>query len=213
MNKKEVFQKMINDAATTKERIFYSAVYLFSTKGFANVGIRELCRSVDIKESALYNHYKSKEDLFLSILEVFKEASSKVVFSDEEIESAVQSGDIALFFKENMKKFSYSTNNPLYHTILQIILMESYTNAHAHDLARSHLYYLRRDYTEKVLRGMMDNGDIKECDVEVVTAEYYYGLKGLLDEYLLREVWNEDTDVIMKRIEKHIAFFVEILKK
>jgi len=213
MRKEAIFQKMIQEEITTKQRLFYSAVYLFSTKGFANVGIRELCRSVNIKESAFYNHYKGKEELFKKILDYFTEISNKVIFTDIEIDDIVKSGDIRLFFEENMKKFSYNTNNPIYYTILQIIFMESYTNTQAHDLAKNNLYHLRRDYTEKVLKKMIANGHIKECDVERVTAEYYYALKGLLDEYLLYEVWNEDTNEIMKRIENHINFFVDILKK
>lgn len=213
MKKEDVFQKMIQEAASTKQRLFYSAVYLFSTKGYAHVGIRELCSSVNIKESAFYNHYKSKEELFIKILDYFSEISNKVVFTDEEIEAIAKSGDIRYFFEVNMRRFSYNTDNSLYHTILQIVFMESYTNAQARDIAKHNLYHLRRGYTEKILKRMMDDGYIKECDVEVLTAEYYYALKGLLDDYLLHEVWDEDTKEIMKRIERHIDFFVKMLKK
>ncbi|MEQ8154512.1 MAG: TetR/AcrR family transcriptional regulator [Clostridiaceae bacterium] len=213
MNKQEVFQKLINEESSTKQRLFYSAVYLFSAKGYSNVGIRELCRSVNIKESAFYNHYGSKQELFNSILEYFTETSGKVVFDEDEIERIVQSGDIRHFFIENMKKFSSITGNPLYHTILQVVFMECYTNNKAYKLAKNNLYYLRKEYTEKVLTRMIKNGSIKDCNVEQITVEYYYGLKGLLDEFLLHEVWNESTEEIRERIVKHIDFFVELLKK
>ena len=213
MKKKDIFQKMIEEEASTKQRLFYSAVYLFSTKGYANVGIRELCRSVNVKESSFYNHYGSKGELFQKILDYFTQISQKVILTAEEIKLIVKSGDIRYFFEENMKKFSYNTDNPLYHTILQIIFMESYTNPQAYELAKNNLYYLRRDYTEQVLKEMMDKGYIRECDIEVVTAEYYYTLKGLLDEYLLHEVWDKDTNEVMKRIKDHMEFFVEMLKK
>ncbi len=213
MDKKAVFETLIEEATSTKERLFYSAVYLFSIKGYANVGIRALCSSLNMQQSAFYNHYSSKEELFEAILARFAELSSQVVFTEQEIDDVVCSGDVALFFIENMKKFSASTGSPLYHTLLQIVLMESYTNPIAHEIARHNLYYLRKGYTEQVLSRMMEAGDIKPCNVEVVAAEYYYALIGFFDEYLLNEVWGESTDVIDKRIEEHIRFFVELLKK
>ena len=213
MSKKDIFKEMIEEETSTKQRLFYSAVYLFSTKGYANVGIRELCSSVNIKGSAFYNHYSSKEELFKRILSYFTETSNEVIFTDEEIEDIAATGDIKYFFEENMKKFANSTNTPLYQTILQIVFMESYTNEEAFNIEKNNLYYLRKGYTEKVLKKMMDKGYIRTYDIEVVTAEYYYGLKGLLDEYLLLEVWNQDTSEIMRKIHNHIHFFAELLKK
>jgi len=146
MNKNEAFQKLINEESSTKQRLFYSAVYLFSVKGYSNVGIRELCRSVHVKESAFYNHYCSKEELFNSILAYFAKTSGKVVFDENEIDRIVQKGDIRHFFNENMKKFSSVTDNPLYHTMLQIVFMESYTNNKAYQLAKKSILSAKRIY-------------------------------------------------------------------
>ncbi len=213
MNKQKIFESLISKAGSTKQKLFNSAVYLFSTKGYANVGIRELCHSVDIQASSFYNHFNSKEGLFDSILEYFAATTEQVVLTDDEVEAIVSTGDVRVFFIENMKKFSSYTANPLYYTVLQIVFMESYTNAKAYELGKNNLYYLRKGYTEKVLRMMIENGSIKDCNVEVVTAEYYYALKGMLDQYLMHEVWNEDTEEIMGRIYDHIDFFIALLQK
>ena len=213
MNKQAYFQELMNQETSTKQKLFYSAVYLFSHKGFANVGIRELCASVKVKESAFYNHYKSKDEIFSRILEYLVQTSNQVKYSDKEIEKAVKTGDIRLFFEQNMQKFMDTAGNPLYHTILQIVMMESFIHPEARTIAYGNLYYLRRDYTEKVLRGMLDGGAIRECDPRLVTASYYYGLKGLLDEYLLLEVWDDDVAAISLRIKEHVGFFVDMLRK
>ena len=213
MDKEAFFLKRIQEATSTKEKLFISAVYLFAKKGYANVGIREICSSLNIKGSAFYNHYRSKKDLFKEILDCFSAMMNKMTFSDEEIDEMATRGDIRYFLEENMRKFSQITNNTLFYTILQIILMESYTNEQAYALGKNNLYYWRRGYTEKVLAKMIENGSIKEFDVKMITAEYYYALKGLLDEYLLHEVWNEDKSAIMEKITQHIDFFVNILKK
>ena len=68
----------------------------------------------------------------------------------------------------------------LYHTALQIVLTEAFLHPAAARLANKNLYYLRRGVTmtERVLSGLMERGAIRRCDVETVTAEYYYALKG-----------------------------------
>jgi AcrR family transcriptional regulator len=213
MNKQEFFETLIARENSTKQKLFYSAIFLFSQKGYANVGIRELCRSVNVKESAFYNHYAGKEELFRKILDDFVARGEQVVYTDEEIQATVSTGNVRAFFEQNMRRFTQAAGDPLYHTVLQIVIMESFTNPQAKAIARHNLYYVRRDYTEKVLQGMLENGFIRGCDPAAVTAEYYYGLKGMLDEYLLVETWNEDLTPIRRRISDHIDFYVCLLQK
>jgi AcrR family transcriptional regulator len=49
--------------AGTAERITAAAIELFSTKGFAGTGIRELAERVGISTASLYHHIGSKDDL------------------------------------------------------------------------------------------------------------------------------------------------------
>lgn len=211
MNKKDYFSTRIKEAESTRERIFLNAVYLFSVKGYDNVGMRELSNTVGIKASSFYNHYPSKEAVFTAILEQFEDYMNRVVFSDDEIESIVEKGDVAVFFRENMEKFDQITGNPLFFTMLQIVFMESYKNKKAYDIAINNVYYVRKAYTETVLRKMQEKGSVKDVDVELITAEYYYGLKGMLDEYLLQEVWGKDVAYLLERIKRHVGFFIKIL--
>ncbi|MBN3491138.1 TetR/AcrR family transcriptional regulator [Acholeplasma equirhinis] len=52
---------------STKELIYQNAIELFSTHGYNNLGMRDLAKSVGIKASSIYNHYKSKEDILMDI--------------------------------------------------------------------------------------------------------------------------------------------------
>ena len=53
----------------TKEKIFDVALDLFSQKGFDAVSVREIAREVGIRESSIYNHYKSKEAILDAIID------------------------------------------------------------------------------------------------------------------------------------------------
>jgi AcrR family transcriptional regulator len=209
MTKQEKFNQLIQSAATTKERMFLSAIYLFSTKGFSNVGIRELCRSVNVKESAFYNHFAGKDDLLVEIFQRFVEISTREAFSEEELQTLISTGNIDAYLKESMKEFIVCINNPLYFTILQIINMESYTNPKAYDMVKNNDYIL---HTEMILNRMMAGGFLKKLDARAVSISFYYCLRGLMHEIMLKDVWNEDVDELLDMIEKHVQLFLNLLK-
>ncbi len=212
MDSQAKFETLIRQAESTRQKLFYAGLRLFSQKGYASVGIRELCRMVGIKESSFYNHYTGKESLLEEILAYFDQASDQVVMTDVEILALIERGSVRTFFEENMKRFSAITSNVLYHTALQIVLTESYLHPRAAEIAKKNLYHLRRDYTEQVLAGLMERGAIRAYDVQAVTAEYYYALKGMLDEYLLLQLWDADLTPILSRISSHIDFFSRMLE-
>jgi AcrR family transcriptional regulator len=209
MNKADTFNNMIQEANSTKQRLFYSAIYLFSTKGYDSVGIRELTSSVNIKESAFYNHFKSKESLFSEILNHFIEISNIPVFTNEEVEEIIETGNIECFLKTSMQVYSTISNSPLYYTLLQIILMHSYTNAKAWQLAKQGEHYVQ---LEKLLEQMVDRGFIRNINIKAATASYYYGIAGIMQEFVIRKAWDEDTSEMVHMIENHIELFVKILK-
>ena len=53
---------------TTKQRILAEAVSLFAKEGYEAVSVEQIAKAVGIKAPSLYKHYKSKRDIFDSIL-------------------------------------------------------------------------------------------------------------------------------------------------
>jgi AcrR family transcriptional regulator len=60
----------------TKERILNISLELFSKHGFSGVSVRDIAKKVGVRESALYKHFKNKQDIFDSIIVVMKERIS-----------------------------------------------------------------------------------------------------------------------------------------
>jgi AcrR family transcriptional regulator len=56
-----------------KEAILQAATQLFSEKGFKDASMAELSKMTGAAEGTIFYHFKSKEELFLSILEKLKE--------------------------------------------------------------------------------------------------------------------------------------------
>jgi len=51
-----------------KEKIIHETIKLFSLKGFLSTSINDILRETSASKGGLYNHFKSKEDLFFAVL-------------------------------------------------------------------------------------------------------------------------------------------------
>jgi len=55
----------------TKSRIFNCAIELFMLKGFNDVSIQDIAHTVGIRQSSVYNHFKSKQELLDTIYDYY----------------------------------------------------------------------------------------------------------------------------------------------
>ena len=53
----------------TRSNILASAIKLFSTRGFNAASVDDICADAGISKGAFYHHFKSKQDLFLALLD------------------------------------------------------------------------------------------------------------------------------------------------
>lgn len=63
---------------TTKQKILNEALTLFAEKGYSAVYVGDIADAVGIKAPSLYKHYKSKQAIFDSCIEVFSERMAQV---------------------------------------------------------------------------------------------------------------------------------------
>lgn len=111
---------------TTREKIIYEALSLFSISGYDAVTIREIASAVGIKESSVYNHFENKRDILNKIIE---ETLTRYYDTLESIKLP-QSGN------ENVSE--------LYDNITDEVFLQMCTNIF--------LFYLKDDYISKLRR-------------------------------------------------------------
>ena len=76
---------------TLKNIIIHEAQKLFSLNGFLSTGINDIIKAADTSKGGFYNHFSSKEDLFLQVLtESQKIWREKVLDTISEIDSPTQ---------------------------------------------------------------------------------------------------------------------------
>ena len=109
----------------TKDKILIEALSLFSVSGFSGVSVRDIAKAVGIRESAIYKHYKNKQQLFDTIVEV-------------------SAGRIDSLQEELISKFNHNVNTKEVFPIS--IIQEIYCNIF--------LFYLTDDILSKFRRMM-----------------------------------------------------------
>ena len=76
-----------------KQEILDKATLLFATKGFANTSMTEVATLAEIAGATIFYHYKTKEDLFLSVLERVKNGlleAFSLYFHEEHFSSGLE---------------------------------------------------------------------------------------------------------------------------
>ena len=85
--------------SNNKERIFDVSIDLFSEFGYDGVSIRQIAKEVGIKESSIYNHYKSKESIMDAILDYYID---RMMSNDIPVSQASENLDVSFdYFYES----------------------------------------------------------------------------------------------------------------
>ncbi len=58
-----------SDGEETRKRITVKARQLFIQKGYGAVSMNEVCEAAEVSKGSLYHHFKSKDELFLQVIE------------------------------------------------------------------------------------------------------------------------------------------------
>ena len=82
----------------TKERITHEALKLFSQNGYNGTSVKQIADAVGIKDASLYKHFKSKQEIFESIVEMSTKSFSSRM-GKFGVDFAQNKDDRAAFFK------------------------------------------------------------------------------------------------------------------
>jgi AcrR family transcriptional regulator len=197
----------------TKEKIFDVSLDLFSQKGFDAVSVREIAREVGIRESSIYNHYKSKEAILDAIIDYFMSELTSSSPPEDEMEKLMETPE--LFFELGAKAFIGRMSAPKTEKIWRIISIELYHNEKIREFFKKELLEVPLVSWEEIFTKMMERGVIKQVDSKVLAYEYFSFAIYLLFEYFVLNY--EDTDetfmeMMWDKMSNHAEFILDAVK-
>ena len=180
---------------TTKQRILLEALRLFSKEGCDAVSVERIAGAVGIRAPSLYKHYKSKQDIFDSILQEMelrdRENAAACALPEDTMDAMPEAyanpsiGDLIAFSK---MQFRHWTENEFAAAFRRLLTIEQYKNEEMNRLYHQYLGSGPLAYTADLLGSMEE-------------ALLFYG-----PMHLLYSVYDEaqDKQAVLERLDKHV---------
>lgn len=119
----------------TKELIMDVSLKLFAKNGYDGTSVRQIAKEVGVRESALYRHFKNKEDILNSVI---KESQKRIkdAYIENEVPETVME-DISKGYRElsqdklfeiSWNLFSLYTKDPIVSNFRKLLLHEKSRN-------------------------------------------------------------------------------------
>lgn len=198
---------------STKDRLFQTAIDLFSSQGFNGVSIRDLTRTVGIKESSFYNHYRSKDELIEAIFTYYKTAFRGTMPPEGRIETILAATSPVEFLKQGNDRFLQRMTEALIPKIWRILFTEQYRDERARAIIQQDMIQSPLAYIEKVFKKMIEMGLIRPYNPRLLAVEYQYPVAFIFSTFLMLDFEHADISKLKKQLSDHVEFFWNIIRK
>lgn len=137
----------------TEEKILLVALELFSKQGYSGVSVRDIAKEIGISQSALYKHYKNKEDILNKIIIEVDQRLKKTYLKNAvpNINSESLSGDYSKLAVEKLSEISWN--------IFKLYVKDEVVSSYRKLLAREQYNndFAKNIYDKTFINGAIEN--------------------------------------------------------
>ena len=192
----------------TKQNILRVATTLFSEQGYKGTSVRNIASEIGIKQSALYNHFKNKEEIFLEVSrEIFNTPFS---FEPSELkENALNGKAFVSKFAQQYKLVTFDKSSEKMFRLLMIELLQS------KELREQFMSEFHDKNIKLLSEGffiMMQNSLVRSGDPMIMAYEFISTLFYIRLQVTLLRFDSKSTDMLATQFEKHVDYFWESIK-
>ena len=195
---------MMNDIPT-KERILYAALDLIAEKGYDGVGVDLIAENAGLKGPSLYRHYKGKEDIFNSLIDLVishYEEGFRLKMKPEEFPKSMDE-----LIENTMRRIQFTMHDDIVRKTRRILAMEQFRSKRMADLtSRYHLENLQRMYAGIFAR-LIENGILKKDDPDLLALEFVSPVSLLIH---MCDRQPEREEEVLDGIRNHFEHFAKV---
>jgi len=199
----------------TKQKILDAALDLFSVSGFEGISVKQIADRVGIKDSSLYKHYKSKQDIFDTLLEEmntrFAETVALYKLPQGEIQKVAREyghQDLIWLKKACEAVFLFMLKDPKASKFRKMLIIEQYKNSKVAATIQSWFFNDAIQFQTDLFTEMMAQGYFKEASPRTIALQFYAPFYLLLCQYDTQpEKEAEALELLMEHIEQFAAVY------
>lgn len=176
---------------TTKERIIEEALTLFSVKGYKGTSVKNIADAVNIKDSSLYKHFGSKQEIFDTIVkkmdEKIADMSSELGMPDgsDMKQAGEKFGAMTLEEVKTLTKkvFLFYLEDEFMSRFWRMANIEQYQNSEIYEVYRNFFMEKSLVYQTALFSAMIEQGILENASPELMAMNFYAPLFFLLSKY------------------------------
>lgn len=196
---------------STRERIIEVSLELFAQRGFSGVSVRDIAKVVGVRESALYKHFKNKQDILDQII-IEMQSRIRSVYVEQQVPEAVRE-DVTVGYEElsedRLKEITWQlfclyTKDPMVSNYRKLLVREMLVSNHIADLySEAFIMGVLRRQGETFSK-LVEDGMFRKEEAEIVALHFYGPIFLLFQQY---DCHPEQEEEIKNILEKHVEAF------
>lgn len=198
----------------TKDKIFDTALDLFSKKGYDSVSVRTIASEVGIKESSIYNHYSSKKDILMSILNYFEEYFKGNPLDYENIRKLLEENPEE-FYHQGSEMFKQQIFEEKILKIMKLIFVQMYQIDEVKEFFLREILGWSTDFWSDVFEILIQKNVIgSDCNPNKL-AEMYFGFSMFkLWEIFLKydDFPKAEIEIMFDEVEEYHKFLLDSVR-
>ena len=176
---------------TTKQKILNEALTLFSEKGYSAVYVGDIADAVGIKAPSLYKHYKSKQDIFKSCVEVFSDRMEQVrnelrLPDTPRSDTTYQTMTTEDIVDSVTALFMFYWKDDIAAKFRKMLMIERYHNSELNKLFEDLFINGAIEHEEKIFANLIDANIIRKDNPHILALRFYTPIFYLLQKYDMR---------------------------
>lgn len=198
----------------TKDKIFDTALDLFSKKGYDSVSVRTIASEVGIKESSIYNHYSSKKDILMSFLNYFEEYFKGNPLDDENIRKLLEENPEEVYH-QGSEMFKQQIFEEKILKIMKLIFVQMYQIDEVKEFFLREILGGSTDFWSDVFEILIQKNVIgSDCNPNKL-AEMYFGFSMFkLWEIFLKydDFPKAEIEIMFDEVEEYHKFLLDSVR-
>jgi len=194
----------------TKEKILKTALKLFSSKGYKATTVRDIAGTMGVKQSALYNHFKNKDEILETLIAGLTSSAIVHIFDDKAPEEAAKSGKALLAgIATKFKLLSFDAQNE---ALFKLLMQEMFRNERIREIYNEYFYQENVKKLSSYFFMMMQEELIKSSDPLLLANEFFSPLFFYQMQVSLLKMDKKSTSSVVSLFEKHVELFWDNIK-
>ena len=166
-----------------KNEILIVALHLFASDGYEAVSVSQIAGELDMTKGALYRHYKSKRDIFDSIVKRMEQQDSEQARENEVPEESIektpeeyQNISFDDFVEYSKSMYEYWTEDDFASSFRKMLTIEQFRSEEMQNLYQQYLVSGPAEYVKDLFKNMEIKNPEEEAVKFYANMFFYYSV-------------------------------------